>query len=258
MNFFFFKYHGTGNDFILIDNLKKSLEFDRRQVEDLCHRRFGIGADGLMLIEPSEKAAFKMVYYNSDGGLSTMCGNGGRCIAALSHRLGLSGPEVVFEAADGLHTAIVLPDGTVSLEMSDVHEINFSTDHWVLDTGSPHYVRLVEGLDEMDVEGIGAMIRYSAPFAEQGINVNLAEWDDADLLVRTYERGVEEETMSCGTGVTAAAIALAPLKKERQGVRVLTPGGELHVSFIKDHEQGAREVVLHGAAVLVYEGVWGS
>jgi diaminopimelate epimerase len=251
----FYKYQGAGNDFILLDNRDKSIQLSKAQVKALCDRRFGIGADGLMLLEPARDADFTMEYYNSDGGLSTMCGNGGRCIVAFAKDLGVIEETTNFIAVDGPHDAQIIGDGQVSLEMISVKSLHRAEDHVVLDTGSPHYIYWTNDPDSIDVKKLGAEIRYQLRFAPGGINVNFVVIQpDGSLRVRTYERGVEDETYSCGTGVTASAIASTGTDTGAFHINVQTPGGMLAVSFIKDSADTARDVVLHGPAKFVFRG----
>lgn len=254
MQLHFHKYQGTGNDFILLDNRGKTIALSTEQIAQLCHRRFGIGADGLMLLEPADGYDYRMVYYNADGRESTMCGNGGRCIAAFAQRLGIIQNETSFVAIDGAHTATITPDGTVSLHMQDVANIQHREGYTFLDTGSPHYVTQVADVQAADVVSLGRVIRYDKAFEPGGLNVNFVQPVAGGLHVRTYERGVEGETLSCGTGVTAAAIAASGNALGSFDTTVFTPGGELRVSFTKPAPDAAAGVVLHGAAVWVYEG----
>lgn len=250
----FVKYQGAGNDFILVDNRLGTIQLGNAQVAHLCHRHFGIGADGLMLLEEAEQADFRMVYYNSDGEESTMCGNGGRCITAFAHRLGMIESRTTFIAIDGLHEAQLRGGGIVDLHMQDVNDIAHYNDHSILNTGSPHYVRWVSDVQHVDVFNEGRKVRYSELFMPKGINVNFVQRLNDGLWVRTYERGVEGETLSCGTGVTASAIAAtgAATGSFKTGIR--TPGGTLEVSFVKDTPDSAKQVVLTGPAVFVFEG----
>ncbi|MGN6566604.1 MAG: diaminopimelate epimerase [Flavipsychrobacter sp.] len=250
----FHKYQGTGNDFILIDNRAKGISLTKDQVAFLCHRRFGIGADGLMLLQDAEGYDFRMVYYNSDGGESTMCGNGGRCITAFAKKLGLVKKVANFIAIDGAHFATINEDGTVSLHMQDVQEINAADGHTTLNTGSPHYVQWVNDVQNTDVFTEGRRIRNRDEFQPKGINVNFVQLQNGKLWVRTYERGVEDETLSCGTGVTASAIAATANATGEFNTTLYTPGGTLNVSFIKDSADTARNVVLSGPATFVFEG----
>lgn len=254
MNIHFSKYQGTGNDFILIDNRKKDVELDQKQVAILCDRRFGIGADGLMLLEAAEGFDFRMVYYNSDGSESTMCGNGGRCITAFAKQLGIISNRASFVAIDGAHVAIINEDETVSLHMLNVDHVEVHSDHCILNTGSPHYVLWTEDVQGEDVNGRGRAIRHQKEFEPKGINVNFVQRLDDGIYVRTYERGVEDETYSCGTGVTAAAIASTCNETGIFSTDIETPGGELNVSFTKDGPYSAKNVILTGPARFVFEG----
>ncbi len=251
----FYKYHGTGNDFIIMDNRKKKLSLDTEQIAKLCDRHFGIGADGLMLLEEAEGYDFRMVYYNSDGKESSMCGNGGRCMTAFAHKLGLVEDEANFVAIDGPHKAGILPDGLLSLHMKDVEEIAIHDNYTILNTGSPHYVLWVKNVKDMDIYNGGRKIRNQAEFQPNGINVNFVEKIGTGLWVRTYERGVEDETLSCGTGVTASAIASTGTHKGEYNKVVNTPGGILQVSFTKDTGSSAKNVILTGPAEFVFEGM---
>ncbi len=251
----FYKYHGTGNDFIIIDNRNGEVVLTADDVADLCNRRFGIGADGLMLLEQAEGYDFRMVYYNSDGNESTMCGNGGRCIVAFAREKGLISTKANFLAIDGAHAATIEDDGLVSLHMQDVTEIKLHEDHAVLNTGSPHYVRWVDDVVHTDVYGEGHSIRNLPVYQPKGINVNFVQALDGNrLLVRTYERGVEDETLSCGTGVTASAIAATGDTTGIFLTDIETPGGVLTVSFTKHDPLSATGIVLTGPAVLVFTG----
>ncbi len=251
----FSKYQGTGNDFILLDNRTHNYRLTQTEVAALCHRRFGIGADGLMLLESAPEADFRMVYYNADGGVSTLCGNGSRCMVAFARKLGLvcSG-TVRFEAADGLHDARMLPDGQVALQMADVTAIATDATGIFLDTGSPHYILWTENADSEPVDSKGRETRYDSRFAPGGTNVNFVERRSKDLYVRTYERGVEAETLSCGTGVTAAAIAASGTDLGYFDIPVETPGGWLRVQYEKTGPETATHICLTGPAQLVFEG----
>jgi diaminopimelate epimerase len=251
----FHKYQGTGNDFIIIDNRSLSVSLLPEQVADLCHRRFGIGADGLILLELEPGLDFKMVYYNSDGNQSSMCGNGGRCIAAFARHQGIITGKARFTAIDGVHEVIVTDD-MVSLKMQDVKQVESGDGFYYLDTGSPHYVKIVTGVDQLDVYNEGRTIRNSARFREEGTNVNFIEKQDEVLLVRTYERGVEDETFSCGTGVTAAALvaAISGISTGKNSCIVKTKGGNLEVTFEKVLDQNFYNIWLKGAALKVFEG----
>lgn len=252
----FYKYQGTGNDFVLLDNRDGHFPKENTAlVAFLCDRRFGIGADGLILLEDHPELDFTMVYYNSDGNQSTMCGNGGRCIVAFAHFLGVMGSQTSFMAVDGPHTAEV-NGKQVSLQMKDVSQIEEKEKCLFLDTGSPHHVQLVGQLDELDVQHEGAKLRYGL-YGQKGSNINFVEpGDNGAFKVRTYERGVEGETLSCGTGVTAVALAMHHLgKTSKQTVAIEARGGHLEVSFAYNEGDATyRQVYLKGQAEQVFKG----
>jgi diaminopimelate epimerase len=254
MNKRFYKYQGTGNDFIIIDNRQQAIDLNKEQVAMLCDRHFGIGADGLMLLEEEEGYDFRMVYYNSDGKESTMCGNGGRCMTAFAHKLGIIEDKANFIAIDGPHSASILQNGLISLHMKDVDSIGIYDNYSILNTGSPHYVLWVKHVKDMDIYNGGRKIRNQPEFQPDGINVNFVEQTDIGLWVRTYERGVEDETLSCGTGVTAAAIAATGEQTGEYTTNVFTPGGTLQISFTKDSKLTAKNVTLRGPAEFVFSG----
>ena len=250
----FYKYQGTGNDFVIINGIELNLNsIEYSVVKYICDRRFGIGADGLMIISKSKDFDFEMIYYNSDGGLSTMCGNGGRCISHLAHNLGIAGDKVKFLAADGPHFAVV--DGSlVALGMRDVFDLkNVSANDYITNTGSPHYVRISDDQSLSDIVTVGKSVRYSRDYADEGINVNLISWNGNILKVATYERGVEDETLSCGTGVTASALVASVHFGVQSPIKVSTKGGDLVVSFNKN-DKGFSDVILSGPAELVFKG----
>lgn len=251
----FHKYHGTGNDFILIDNRSMEISLSNDQIKYLCHRHFGIGADGLMLLELEPGVDFKMVYFNSDGNESSMCGNGGRCITAFAKKLGLIEDKARFIAIDGLHEA-VFNDGIISLKMNDVKTIDKGENYFYLNTGSPHYVKFVYDIKHFNVFEEGKKIRNSDAFVAEGTNVNFIEKVEDDIFVRTYERGVEDETLSCGTGVTASALvaALSGVASGKNNCRVRTLGGNLNVKFDKVLENTFYNIWLEGPAEFVFEG----
>jgi diaminopimelate epimerase len=250
----FYKYQGTGNDFIMIDNRKATFPIDKEQIARLCHRRFGIGADGLILLQNQPGYDFKMVYFNADGGESSMCGNGGRCLVQFAHHLHIFDQETTFLAVDGPHQAYIR-NGLVYLKMIDVQEVEHGPDFNFLNTGSPHYVAFTENVSALDVIGYGKAIRYNHRFAPAGgTNVNFVELKpDHTLFVRTYERGVEDETFSCGTGVTACAIA-ASFKEIQSPVKIQTIGGMLQVSFKKLNNHTFTDIYLIGPAERVFTG----
>jgi diaminopimelate epimerase len=256
----FHKYQGTGNDFVMIDD--RTLQFDANNhqlVRHLCDRRRGVGADGLILLREHRELDFEMVYFNADGYVGSMCGNGGRCTVAFAKHLGHIQTETQFQAVDGPHEARVDADGTVHLRMQDVlGQQEVSEDGIFLNTGSPHVVRFLppSSLTELNVVSEGRAIRYNERFRERGTNVNFVEMPPTPELpwqVRTYERGVEDETLSCGTGVTAVALA-ASRRGATSPVHLRTPGGDLRVSFDSQADGSFVNVYLSGPAVRVFEG----
>ncbi len=249
----FYKYQGTGNDFIMIDDREETFDTnDHQLIAALCERRMGIGADGLILLRNHDKHDFEMIYFNSDGHQSSMCGNGGRCIIAFAKLLDIIDKETTFMAIDGEHKGQFLGD-TIALQMQDVTDIDGVGDGLVLDTGSPHYIEMVDDLNYIDVDKEGRRIRNSKPFKKDGINVNFVQ-DSADLQVRTYERGVEAETLSCGTGVVATALAMHYANCIGENlVNVKSKGGELSVSF-EEFNGGYRNIWLSGEAAMVFAG----
>ena len=243
----FYKYHGTGNDFIIIDNRVIKWNPDREQISRLCDRHFGIGADGLMLLSAQKGFDFGMTYFNSDGNESTMCGNGGRCMTAFARMLGIVEKSARFYAIDGEHEAIILEETSnvirVKLKMKDVIVDERAGDNFIIDTGSPHYVIFSTNIARLDIVRKARKIRYDTCFAEEGTNVDFVEVKNDHLFVRTYERGVEDETLSCGTGITASALAYATRKPDNPGYfNINTRGGELKVSFIQEGK--------------VFSGIW--
>ncbi|MFD0862302.1 diaminopimelate epimerase [Sungkyunkwania multivorans] len=255
MQLLFYKYQGTGNDFVLIDDREETFsKNDTKLIARLCDRRFGIGADGLILLQNDNMTDFKMVYYNADGNESSMCGNGGRCLVAFANFLGVIEHEATFIATDGVHFAKIEGE-EVLLQMIDVPTIEEHRTYVFLDTGSPHHVQMEEALQTLDIQAVGAAIRYGAPYHEDGSNVNFVKQlsDDA-FAVRTYERGVEAETLSCGTGVTAVALAMHHLgKTTKNEVNLETQGGRLRVSFEKNG-LGYKNIFLKGPAKQVFKG----
>ncbi|MEO6453281.1 MAG: diaminopimelate epimerase [Ginsengibacter sp.] len=252
----FFKYQGTGNDFILLDN--RIHEYDglaEKQINHLCNRRFGIGGDGLILLKKNAALDFEMQYYNADGKEGSMCGNGGRCIVKFAAYLGIHKNIYMFKAADGLHEAEIDLNEIVRLKMNNVDKVEVHSDHYILDTGSPHYVKTVSDIMNFDVKHSGHAIRNSRNFIKEGINVNFVESLGSDeIYVRTYERGVEDETLSCGTGVTACALVCAHNDNGFNRVEVKTPGGRLSVEFDKLDENHFENIWLNGPANFVFKG----
>ncbi len=253
----FQKYHGTGNDFVMIDNRLGQFDGSNQVlIAKLCDRHFGIGADGLILLEKSEKHDFSMRYYNADGLEGSMCGNGGRCTVHFAKSLGIVEQKTTFEAVDGLHFATINGD-IVSLQMADVDKIEKFDNHSFLNTGSPHHVEIVENVMDFPVFEIGKAKRYGSPYFEKGSNINFVEAiDNKTFKLRTYERGVENETLSCGTGATATAIAMYETGRTKSNkVELQVMGGKLEVSFEKVGNT-YQNVFLTGKATFVFSGVW--
>jgi diaminopimelate epimerase len=254
----FVKYQGAGNDFVMVDN--RSGKWDHlslNTIRMMCDRRFGVGADGLIKINAHEELDFEVDYYNSDGSKS-FCGNGARCAVAFARSKGINTSHVKFVAIDGPHEASQV-GGIISLRMNDVNGIEQTGKDYVLDTGSPHYVRFIEDIKDFPVYKEGYAIRYSEKYAEKGINVNFTQvLGERQLYVLTYERGVEDETLSCGTGVTAAALAYAAdngLSGE-QSIGIQTKGGQLQVTFNRRDDKRFTDIFLIGPAMRVFEGIY--
>lgn len=256
MKYQFFKYQGAGNDFVVIDNRSNSFDSGNvKLIEFLCHRRFGVGADGFMTLGNCEGYDFKMTYYNSDGIEASMCGNGGRCIVAFAKKLGIIENKAIFLAADGAHEAFIDESNIVDLHMIDVKNIDALVDGFFLNTGVPHLVRFVNDLNVVDVNIEGRQLRYDARFQPAGTNVNFVRQNSDHLTVYTYERGVESETLACGTGITASALSAAYKDGVDEGKYLITAkGGNLEVRFKRDGNFFTN-VWLKGPAELVYEGI---
>ncbi|PKP39069.1 MAG: diaminopimelate epimerase [Bacteroidetes bacterium HGW-Bacteroidetes-15] len=255
MKVHFSKYHGAGNDFIIIDNRTGLLNLTSKQINNLCHRQLGIGADGLMLLEKDESSDFRMKYFNSDGNEGTMCGNGGRCLVMFAKKLGLIDKITHFVGVDGVHEAILLDDNSVRLKMSDVNEIIKGNDYYIIDTGSPHYVQFVCEVDHIDVTYQGRVIRDNHLSKNGGVNANFAQYTPEGIKIRTYERGVEAETLACGTGAVATAIAANHWFKEKyNSYTILALGGTLKINFEKISENQFRNIWLEGPVAHVFDG----
>ena len=254
----FYKFQANGNDFILVDDRKGLFSAGREEIARFCNRHFGVGADGLILLKSSGSYDFDMAYFNSDGRPAEMCGNGGRSIAALAYMKGIAGKEMRFSAVDGVHEAKIENEiigkriFDVSLKMQDVREVKMFDDGWFLNTGVPHFVKFVSRVEEVDVQRLGREIRNDKRFAPDGTNVNFVGIEAERLFVRTYERGVEDETLSCGTGVTASALT-AFFKTGKQTSDIHTRGGDFRVSFRKTAD-GFEDVWLRGPAEWVFQG----
>lgn len=249
----FHKYQATGNDFVIIDNRETKLSLSREQIATICHPKFGVGADGLMLIENHPSLNFHLEYFNSDGSQS-LCGNGCRAAVQFASQLGLVNGSAKFTAFDGPHAAEILPDRNIRLKMADVSECQTIGDAYFINTGSPHYIKFVSGINEYPVFEEGKKIRYDQQFNPGGTNVNFVELQgDNAIFVRTYERGVENETLSCGTGITAAALA-ASFKGFNSPIAIKTLGGSLTVEFKSSHAGTFQEIYLIGPAKMVFKG----
>lgn len=251
----FYKYQGAGNDFVVIDDRSSAFPVSQELIANLCHRRFGIGADGVMLLQNASGYDFRMVYFNADGTEGTMCGNGGRCLVRFAHDLGVIGHKTTFIAIDGEHEALVSPQ-SISLKMIDVSSVDQTAAYDFMNTGSPHYVAYVENLEKYDVVQEGKAIRYGEPFVSRGgTNVNFVEvLGDHSLAVRTYERGVEDETYACGTGVTACALSANLRYGFEDFVDVKVLGGDLRIEFNRTDDNTYENVWLIGPAEKVFSG----
>lgn len=253
MNIDFYKYQGTGNDFILIDSFNENIELSRDQINKMCDRRFGIGADGLMILRKKEGYDFDMDFYNSDGNPGSMCGNGGRCIVAFAHDLGIIKENAKFWAPDGEHEARFYSHNKISLKMIDVNSIEQHKLGLFMDTGSPHLV-LFNDTNKVDVFNEGRNIRYSDQYKENGVNVNFVIPDITKSTIYTYERGVENQTFSCGTGTVASALALSKIKNYKSPVHFNTLGGDLSVFFEQQTTNSYTNIWLEGPAYKTFAG----
>ncbi len=257
----FYKYHGAGNDFIMIDNRDGHFDIDDiEHIKLVCHRRFGVGADGIMLVEKHPEYDFRMMFINSDGSRGSMCGNGARCIVSFAHNILkiIKNPDnIVFETAKGMHRAMVLKDGQIKLKMNDIKNISTRNDlPFTSDTGTPHNVIFVENIYKCPVIEIGRKLRYEDP---DGVNANFVEIKNNIYNVRTYERGVEDETLACGTGSTSVAIVSHQLGFLKENIcHIKQPGGDLTVEFDPPKNKGEpyTNIWLTGPAVCVFKGEW--
>jgi len=257
MNRIFYKYQGAGNDFIIIINHDGFFnQVSKELISNLCDRKFGIGADGLILINECREADFEMIYFNSDGNESSMCGNGGRCVIALNYKEGLIGKKAVFKAIDGFHEGVVLENATIKIKMQDIEDIEIEDSIYIIDSGSTHYVKFVENVKQIDLVNEGRKIRNSDRFKSDGVNVNFAQIEKDHIFLRTYERGVEDETLSCGTGVVATAVANAIKGNNEKNTSTLinTPGGQLKVQFKRISENKFEDIWLEGPTQFVFQG----
>lgn len=256
MTVVFYKYQGTGNDFIILDNRTGAYDkLSSTQIRQLCDRNFGIGGDGLMMLNDKKGFDFEMLYYNADGNPGSMCGNGGRCMIRYVVDLGIKKLSYRFIAPDGIHEAEMEQHHVIRLKMNDVHDVEEFPTYAILNTGSPHFVKFATEVSNIDVVETGRDIRYSKKFLPEGVNVNFVESTGEDsIFVRTYERGVEDETLSCGTGVTASALVSAHNSRGFNRVDVETPGGKLNVEFNKIGDTQYENIWLCGPAEFVFSG----
>lgn len=251
----FSKYHGAGNDFVIVDNRTNIFPKSIELIKNLCDRHFGIGADGLMLLENASNTDFYMRYFNSDGNESTMCGNGGRCITLFAKNKGIINMSAHFLGVDGEHESNIEPDGAVNLKMQDVSEIEIGNDYYFLNTGSPHFVKFVDDVQKIDVFNQGKQIRNSFNLKDGGTNVNFIDYNNGIINIRTFERGVENETLACGTGTVASTIAYYLHNKEfKPEYRIQTQGGALYVRFNVINDNTFNTIWLKGSAVHVFDG----
>ena len=256
MKISFSKYNGAGNDFILIDDRNNNLSLTKSQIYKLCNRNIGIGGDGLILIKKSSKTDFKILHYTSDGNLGSLCGNGSRCAILYAYRNNIINKNTVFEAFDGVHKAEIINDELITMQMklnSRIIENEYGV--W-LDTGSPHLVIETANTDELDVKDLGRSIRYNDYYKKDGVNVNFVERvSDEVFKIRTYERGVEDETRACGTGSTASAICMNYIGKTSSNkMKMKCLGGDLEVKFLKRNKKYS-EISITGPAKFVFEGI---
>lgn len=249
----FFKYQGTGNDFIMLDGYQNTVNISVSEIQKLCDRRFGIGADGLIILKKHNDLDFEMDYYNADGSQS-FCGNGSRCAQAFAKDLGVIDKTSKFLAIDGEHEGKSIGDNFATL-MGNVSQVDQLDQDYFIHTGSPHYIKYVDNIDAIDVQQEGSSIRYSDTYKEEGTNVNFASVDDGFLKVRTYERGVEGETLSCGTGVTAVAISyLYKTNSFQKEVNIQAVGGNIQIQLDRASELEFKNIWLIGPAQKVFEG----
>lgn len=253
----FYKYQGTGNDFILIDGYNNNIpHLSEDIIQKMCHRRFGIGADGLIILRKKEDYDFDMDFYNSDGKNGSMCGNGGRCVVAFAHDIGVIDNETTFWAPDGEHFAKFESHDKISLKMQDLSEIEVHDKGLFMDTGSPHLIVFANRIDDMDVYMEGKSIRYNETYKAEGVNVNFVELGNNSISLITYERGVEDVTYSCGTGTVAAAIASSIKTNILSPIEAYTKGGQLKVSFEHIKDNIYKNIWLIGPALKSFQGTY--
>ena len=248
----FEKYQGAGNDFIIIDNTDKSITLLPEQIQALCDRHFGIGADGLIELTSSHEADFAMKFYNSDGKTANMCGNGGRCIAKYAFDHNIAGKNMKFVADDGIHEACIIDDMNVRIKMIDVKGIATFDDGMWTNTGVPHFVKFVDDIDKVDIDSEGRKLADDKRFAPDRTNVNFID-NKNGFRIRTYERGVEGETLACGTGNVATALCINAKYEKLSPISIKAKGGQLKVFFEKNND-GYKNIWLEGPALKVFDG----
>ena len=257
MKITFYKYHGAGNDFVIVDDRQLNYLFSTNDIKEICDRKFGIGSDGFILLRNHKKYDFEMVYYNSNGKMSTMCGNGGRCIVAFANYLKIIKTSTIFQAIDGAHEAKIINDSTVVLKMNNIDHISINEDHTFIDSGSPHYVIEQSDINSVNIKENGSKIRYSKMYNPHGVNVNFVQkLSPKEFIIRTYERGVEDETLSCGSGAVASAVTMRYLGRTKQNkIIVKTLGGDLIICFEFESSKVFSGITLEGPVKQVYKGV---
>ena len=248
----FEKYQGAGNDFIIINNTDKSADLSPEMIQKLCDRHFGIGADGLIVLTGSEKADFAMTFYNSDGYGANMCGNGGRCIAKYAYDHRIANKNMIFDAQDGMHEAKIIDSETVRLKMIDVKSIDEFDDGMWTNTGVPHFVKFVDDIDKIDIDTEGRKLADDKRFAPERTNVNFVDSKEG-FRIRTYERGVEGETLACGTGNVATALCINTQRHTSSPIAIKAKGGLLKV-FFENSKNKYNNIWLEGSAIKVFEG----
>lgn len=255
----FDKYQGAGNDFIILNNYNGSYSrLSEEQIRGMCNRQMGIGADGLILLEPSDSSDFEMKYYNSDGKVSSLCGNGARCVVLYAHKKKIIGEKTKFNTIDGVHQAWLTSHEKIKIQLNEVKKILKHKGSHIVNTGSPHYVKIVDNISDLNVKKEGSEIRYLKDFIPEGINVNfLQKKNNSNFLIRTYERGVEDETLACGTGAVAAAIVMHNIGETlgNTNLEIDTLGGSLKVDFDFDNSI-YKNIFLEGPAKFVFSGTY--
>ena len=255
----FDKYQGAGNDFIILNNYDGFFsKLSEHQFREMCDRHRGIGADGVILLEPSNSVDFEMKYFNSDGKLSSLCGNGARCVVLYAYKNKIINGKTKFSATDGTHEAWLTSSDKVKIQIKEIKKILKHKESFVINTGSPHYLKIMDNISDLNVKKEGSAIRYSKDFIPEGINVNFIQIkNNSNFLIRTYERGVEDETLACGTGAVAAAIVMHNIGKTsgNTNIEIETLGGSLNVNF--DFENSVyKNIFLEGPVKYVFSGTY--